>query len=513
MQANETALFSWRPHFRREWVACWLTVWVSGFLAHGYRMANFLLNGDGSRNLCSPGASLIEGRCFLDLAAALRSRYSAPWLCGVVALFWLSLALTLLIELFSLRSLPLVVLASAFLATCPTLTASFVYLYTADCYMLAFLLVVAAVFLSRKYPPWGCVAGAVCICLSIGIYQAYVTVALSLIVMLAILELFQKQSSVRVLCVSFAKEVVMVLAGGLLYKLVLTLFLHFTNTALIDYQGINKVGILSLWQYYLAVLKTLDKLLRAFGLESGPFASWNSALNFILLLLLAAATVLLLIQKRLYRRLPALLILLLLTGALFVVPFAVNFVSPAVQYHALMELGVWLLYFQLLVYLQEIHWAKPVLRSLGLTAVAALVVLTYHNTVNANIAYYIMQFNYEKSYYVASDVLSQLRRTEGFSVGSSKVAVIGYWPGHSSARMGTDPVLVGLSDDSFLDDQSLYLNFWDASFGIQVQGASPEEISAIEQSPAYQAMPCYPESAAVQQIDGIYVVKLSEDAG
>ncbi len=219
MPANETTLFSWRPHVKREWIACWLTVWVSGFLAHGYRMANFLLNGDGSRNLCSPGASLIEGRCFLDLAASLRSSYSAPWLCGIVALFWLSFALTLLIELFSLRSLPLVVLASAFLATCPTLTASFVYLYTADCYMLAFCLVVAAVFLSRKYPPWGCAAGAVCICFSIGIYQAYVTVALSLIVMLALLELLQKQSTVRALCADFAKEVGMVLAGGVFTKL------------------------------------------------------------------------------------------------------------------------------------------------------------------------------------------------------------------------------------------------------------------------------------------------------
>ena len=167
--------------FRPEWRLVFFSAFGFGLLAHFYKMANWLPNWDSLVFRYDAQQMLQYGRYFLSLACGLSSYYDLPWLNLLLGLLFLAGSTVCVAALLHLKKPVALVLTGALIAVFPTVTSTFAYEYVADGYCLAMLAAcLSALLLTR--PGWrSFFAGAACLWFSVGIYQAYLTVTITLL--------------------------------------------------------------------------------------------------------------------------------------------------------------------------------------------------------------------------------------------------------------------------------------------------------------------------------------------
>lgn len=89
---------------QREWITGFLATWILGLLAHAYRFFNFLPTWDSMFNFKGTGATFYSGRCFLGFFSGLSSEYDMPWVNGALSLFYISIVVVLLIDMFQVKA-------------------------------------------------------------------------------------------------------------------------------------------------------------------------------------------------------------------------------------------------------------------------------------------------------------------------------------------------------------------------------------------------------------------------
>lgn len=491
---------------QREWITGFLATWILGLLAHAYRFFNFLPTWDSMFNFKGTGATFYSGRCFLGFFSGLSSEYDMPWVNGALSLFYISIVVVLLIDMFQVKSRLSCILVAGLIVSFPTTTSTFAYMFTADGYMAAFLLSVLGVYLTYKIKH-GIWAGIVCIGLSMGTYQAYISVTLVVIMMIVIMDMMFEGKSFKQMFLDDWKYLILVLGGAIFYKVVDSIINAYYGITLTSYQGIGSMGILTLGQYKQALHKTLSCLADLWYLKTGiQEANHYAYANLIVILFVAATTVFLVIKNRVYKDIPGVIVTFLAAGLLPVVAFAVNFVSADVTYHTLMEMAVCFVYILLLLYIERGKWEKKAGKLWKTAGLLALVYLVYYNTINANLAYNSMNLSYQKSYAVCGNILDRIQDLDEYPQ-TAKVAMMGTYHAYSGGVEDLHPDIMGVSQDIYLEGDYHYIAMWNYCFGLGFALTSGEEKDAIRATEEYQNMAVYPAKGSVRVINNTIVVK------
>lgn len=159
--------------------AGFFSTFLLGLLIHMPIMLRDIPNHDGLASMYFDQNMITSGRWFLTVACGISSYYTLPWLIGLLAMLYLGIAAVLLVEFLEVRQGWAAVLVGGLLAVFPSLASTFAYVFTMDGYMLAVLLAVLAVLLTKKYR-LGFLPGALCLACSLGIYQSYLPFAVLL---------------------------------------------------------------------------------------------------------------------------------------------------------------------------------------------------------------------------------------------------------------------------------------------------------------------------------------------
>ena len=149
---------------KEEWMVGFITTWIVGLLAHAYRFFNFLPIWDSIYNFTGVGSTYTLGRWFLGYAGLITSMFDLPCINGAFSLFYISIVVILLTEMFEIKNKGMIVLCAAIFVSFPTVVSSFAYMYTADAYLLAFLLATLAVYLTCQKVGNDSRNGLSCIC-------------------------------------------------------------------------------------------------------------------------------------------------------------------------------------------------------------------------------------------------------------------------------------------------------------------------------------------------------------
>lgn len=182
---------------KKEYKIAFFTTFIITLLVHLYKFTNTLPNLDSIMNYYSNQNILASGRWALSLACGLSSYYDLPWVIAIFSCLFISLTVVVIIKLFKIDNPILITLIGALIGSSPATTETFFFQFTADGYMLSMLLAALAVYFSRidenrnSYKFFS----IMCICLSCGIYQAYVSFALILAVCYFIDILLNKEYS------------------------------------------------------------------------------------------------------------------------------------------------------------------------------------------------------------------------------------------------------------------------------------------------------------------------------
>lgn len=504
-------LIKWAARALSRNRVAFFSAFVAGLLAHMYMFTNKLPNHDEVLSLFTKGASLLSGRWGIDILNWLIPSYSVPWLNGILTIVLLSVSACLIVQLFSVKNSLLQGLLAGSITVFPSLTGTFSYMFTSSTYGISFLLAVLAVWLLTRNKKGSSLGALVCMILSLSIYQSYIALAASFLVLILFQRLLTEREIAPVIKTGFCYVGFLIASLGLYFALT-KLILLVCGTAFNDYTASNLTFSLSsvlsgVFQAYWVFLLTF--LRRYWGLIPTPF---SQAVH--ILCALASLALLWIWFRRNRDRKPGHYILMLALMA--ILPLAINCMylfTASESIHTLVLYGFIAVYIFFTI-LADHHIcqigsgevrckAKNAALNI-LTGGMALIIVC--NIFVANRLYLQMQMRYENSYAFYTSLLADLRQMPEFT-GNVKLAVIGeYDEPDFYSKFGIINVAGsgGITPDSYSMDY-----FMEYYLGLPIRMASETEIAAIMETQAYQNMAVYPYYGSSAIINETLVVRLS----
>ncbi len=498
---------------------------AAGLAAYGMMLTNVLNNHDSVYNLPSGfGAGVTSGRWFLELLGRLvedwwGGNYVLPLYNGLFALFYISLAYCLIVSLLRLRSRPLAVLLGCLFTVFPSVAGSFLYIFTAQYYALSVLLAVAGAWLADRRK-WGFLPGAVCLALSMGLYQAYLPLASALLLLCLLRRCFLGgEGEVRPVVAAAFRYLAALLLGLALYFIATAVSLRLCHVTLTAYNGINEMGRLSLAELPGLLLQAYkDVLLLPVYPVYGVAMSKVIRLAVLLCHVLSAALfVYLLLRARIKGlfRLGACLALLLLPVAMDLI---VLMCRPPIS--DMMSYGLVCLFF-LPAVLLELASSEAVSfsklpprnsRSIAAGLLAAALFLAGLNYIwQDNSNYTALFYTNQQTVQYLNSMLTRIRSLDGYSQ-DRKLAIIG-----DSIADRSFYNYIGENTGAHLRGNFIYYTnsySWKSwlqyYLGCAQPLAGPEETEALAKTDRVRAMPCYPDSGSLCLIGDTIVLKLAD---
>lgn len=511
-----TLFRTWNKKIRWQWKLAFISAELIGLLIHLPALVSDIPNHDGLASMYFDQNMITSGRWFLSTACGASSYYTIPWIIGLLGLLYLGLAAAALTELFEVDKGWAIVLISGLLVSFPALASTFAYVFTLDGYLLALLLAVLAVLLTKKFR-WGFLWGAVCLAFSMGIYQAYLSFA-ALLSVFALFMLYAGEKDIVKKAKGTLKYLCMGVLGTILYYVILQILLRVQGKELASYQGIS--GMVPAASGTGGIIRAVGKIYRDFFAFSAKgnvvFQNEFFLAALILLLLAAALSVQALIRSRRWWKNPLFFIAVLLSAA--ALPLATNLVlavSPDVTYHLLMRYQ-WVLYpIGLITFVSRRACLAKRGAVLEWAALLSAAVLVFCYAVTDNIGYSNLQKRYEKTYAYCQRLLDRIEQTEGYYQGIP-IAMIGVVGEESYPETDiTQPVtsnMIGLSGDSLVYTGANYQSFIKNYLGATLNILPPEAMEEMYYSEEYIAMDSFPGKNSIRIIDGIMYIKTENTA-
>lgn len=497
-----------RNKVKRPCAVAFFSTILIGLLAHMYKFTNHLPNWDSLMVHYYPIHNMIhQGRHLQLLSAAVRGFSDAPWVIGLLCFCYLGLAAALLVDFFEFRGNLCIILLCGIVVTSSVVTSGFGFLYMADAFCVAYLFAVLSVYLTKKYR-YGFLIGAFCLAFSLGNYQAYLPVAIAIILLWSMVEILKSEDGRlgKRFWSIIGRFLLMGCLGMVLYAFSLKLLLFLEKTELIGHQGMGSMHFPSLSLLGHAVINAyVDTAYFYFGSLRKP--SFYGVLNMICLGCLGYFAVRLIIRKKLYKQVGKLMLLAICTLVYPCVSHLFYFVTDEVQYHALMQFSLILIYV-LLFWLYEYSGEKhnPVY---WLTAGGG-VLLIYVMIIAANRGYLAQTMSYEKTYAMVERMVVKMEQLPDYR-SATKLAMLGNVEGTDKAVYGEEPALAGYTDGIFITHQKHMIAMLEEYFDVSLQGASKEEMLELSTQTDVEAMPCWPDAGSIIQIGDTIVCKVSEE--
>lgn len=514
------SIFEYKLHITREQKLAFASAFLFTLLIHLYKFTNTLPNHDSLYNYYSDQNVLGSGRWALSLACGISSFYDLPWVIGLLCCLWIALTAVVVVMVLRLHNPVLIILCGGLLAAAPSTTETFFFLFTADGYMLAMLLAALGVYFSRieetRTSRW--ILSAVCICISCGIYQAYVSFALILAVCYFMLVLLNDEFS-KADCLRWVlRQAVIYICALAAYYGIWKLMLFLTGTPVNNYQGISEVGSISLSLLLGGIPRAIQSVLLYFLqwniLEQG--LTLYSVLSILFLLILAGILLRSVRKSGILQRWWAVILLTLCLAA--IIPFACiwHFVSDSVGYRPMMLQCLTILFLFCAVLCHR--WASTAVQNLAVLLISAII---FNNSLMANISYFYLHQCYERTYAEGIEMMiaiHDLQKTEEFD----RIAIIGSRltdlalktvdsdTGEALPPGNLQMLSMMLEESLLLGEEHTYL-FLHNTFDMDLSPATYSESKALSQTAQFKAMPCWPDSGSLDVVDGILILKLSDN--
>lgn len=459
------------------------------------------------------------GRWFYGIAKiVMSSRYDLQWIEGIVAGVLVAFSSVMMMELLQIKSRRCRAILSLLIAGFPSMTATFVYQFCAPAYMLALFLAILAVYVIKESMTlWSACIAMICLALSLGCYQIYYIVALSMLLYTVFSKLARGEKLVA--CKSLVLYFAFAYFGGaVLYKLIDIILRKIFNYTLSSYQGINMVGDISWVTVLRGIIKIIKELLDFYSISFSFNGGFYSNCHKIIILLFIINTFIFVFfnnKINLCSKITVVTIILIslpLTYSLYLIT------GGNIFYHSLMLFGNIFFYIPLLLY-YEIANEEKVLRQskhrycikryISVFSLMALFFLGCYHAINANVTYKRMEQSSEITRFQTIEILTKI--DEVSEVGIEKLAIIGSFQTTASV-ISARPNIIGITYN-FLTDDNSFINYSRYYYARNFEVCDTKTKNNIRESEEFKCMNCYPRGDYVKKIGGVIVVKLSEEEG
>lgn len=249
IKSPETCIKSFFNLFDKTDLLILLTVFIIGFITNFY----FLNSGGLSPDALSESYFHIAGpweiqlgRFSLPLLDHLRFGFVNHFIIILIALSFMSGSIILIRRILKLKSRLLIFILTLLTAAAPQFTETYMYLYCADSYLLAFFGATLAVYALtkintiRKNKFWFLVAIFSTILVS-SLYQAYLGVLLGLLIIYTIKEIIETDTKTALK--KFLRNCLIIFIGICFYYILFRVFCKINHVRPSAYKGANGLGL------------------------------------------------------------------------------------------------------------------------------------------------------------------------------------------------------------------------------------------------------------------------------
>ena len=497
------------------WKVCFVSAVVVGLLAHLYKITNWLPNWDSLVFRYDSQNMIALGRWFLPVVCSFSSFYDLPFLNGIVSIVLHALSAVCICKILNVYRKITAFLIGAIIVSFPTVTSVMMYNYVADGYSFAFLLsTIAALLMTQAKPRY--ILAAVISALSMGIYQAYITVTIMLVLLKLIDETIYYNKGFSVIL----KKSILMLSSGVaavvIYAVVLKVLLAISSVELLEYQGINNAASLSSIDLLGSIYVIKETFIKCFfDLSAGINA--YVILNSIVALLTVVHYIKYIIENKIYKKPVNVFMLLVLSVMLVVGAGALAFVNSGIDYHNLMLMGYSIFYMFFIILYERGADKTSTLDGIKcwiiiLTAAA----IVSNQVVIANVSYHKAQMAYEKSYGVLIRIADRIEQTPE-AEDCDKILVIGALENSEEYSVNLTPNITGITNGYIIraDDETVNQSVLCSALGDYCE-KDYEFISGAEKEKFMQqedvaSMKNWPSKDCLKVIDDTIIIKLGTE--
>ena len=512
-------------------------------ITHSYRWMNTMYSHDSLLILQHDWKWQISlGRIFNPLYVWLRGYILAPMNIGILASIYIIVSAAFIIYMLKLKQKTSVILCCGFLATFETITfVNSTFLLSLDLDMLALLFsVLGAYFFTGEKSLKRYAAGVICITVMLGLFQSYIEVAILLICLEILRETLEGGDAGKLL-IKGLRCIGLIILSGILYYICLKIVMGYTGIShATSINGLAKMNNLTI-PYAISLAKdaykfTLKYLLYDSMIYHHSISRW---VYRILALFTVSGIAWIVNKRRLSKGNIALIIFLLM-----IMPLGGNcvYVLSLGLKHSLMNYAfVFFSVMAVMVYdLLSVPAGKEV--SADETESAGIEnKVEQENSRTKDFRFYathvipvlcaILIFNhvlFANQWYTRTDLYSRagvsfmtrlitdIEEVDGYEVGKTPVLILGHIDDNPASytvegfEIVSDP-MVGTLHHLAISYYQTYLNFFHYILGYSINMVPLNEVANYIDDPEINAMPVYPADGSVSLINGVLVVRLSED--
>lgn len=511
----ENVFKKWRATIAPQWWVCFWAAIALGLTAHLYKITGWLPNWDSLVFRHDPQNMVVLGRWFLPVVCSFSSLYDLPFLNGLVAILFHALGAVCICRLLNVEKNGTALLIGGIVAAFPTVTSVMMYNYVADGYAVAFFLSTLAALLMTQEKPRYLIA-ALLITLSAGIYQAYLTVTVTLILIKIIDDTVHRDVPVGTTLKKAVPMLITGVVGMVVYAVVLKVLLKVLSMEMLEYQGLNTSGSAASFDVA-ASLYTIKETFFSCFFDRSNGINLYVVVNAVVLVLTLAYFLKRIIQNKIYKK-PLALILIVLSPVMLILGAGLlAFINPQVDYHNLMRMGYVAFYLLFLLLYErgtEADDTHAAVQRWTVLAVAAVILV--NQVVIANLSYHKAQMAYEKSYGVLIRIADRIEQTPESDT-CDKILVLGALKDSKNYSVNLTPDITGITDGYILraDDevvgQSVLCSALNDYCGTDYTFVSGAEKDAIAARDDVTQMGIWPAKDCITVIDGTLIIKLSAE--
>lgn len=474
-----------------------ITGFCIGLLCYVFFFTNKVLQQDELAAMFGKGTTLSAGRWGLELAGIIFPDYSMPWVYGVLSLIMLSVASCIVTDTVDMRNCYLQCIFAALFTSSPSITGIFTQPYLSAANALAILLAVIGIrcFLLNPMRQWW--KGCICMVFSVSFYQAYISLAAGIAVVVLIKRLLSDRIQAKTVFRSCISTLGLLVISVAVYGAITLAVNAVFNVEVLSY-GYSDYGILMrLRVAYTAFAGYFIK---------GYFSFVNSVPSLIMHIMCICVTAYLFIRKCI--EIKDKYIIILASVLLVMLPLAINsmyLVSSVNVMSAIVFMSFNAMYLLMLVLFDGSVPAYPRLRGVLELGLTLIVVSNIYFANRISLKMYL-QTEELRSYYTS--LMTEVLDSGEYEPGKP-LAVIGTPQGTYSLDEIDSSNFIGLTAENIYDIYTR-MNYIRYYLGYDFQDISLDMQYYLSSTEKFTSMPCYPEEGCVAEIDGVTVVKLSD---
>lgn len=501
------------------------TAILVGIITHITMLTEMVMSQDGLWNSIKYSRAgdweLTLGRWGIELVGRFNNFIAIPTVATMSCIIAMAITAVILVELFDLKSKISIVGTSAILVLTPTFTATLLYIYTSFAYCFNMLIAALAIWFIYKYKnkKLGIVFSSLCFMLSLSIYQSYIGVTVGLCIMLSVLQLLKNKNNIKEVFINILRTIIAVLIGGILYYIVTKILLKVSGLEIAEYKGAENASIISIIFGLNKTILQAYKDFVAFFIRDRIVYNSNyrrEVMYIIFFIALGIATLINLIKLKENNKKTKYIKCSLMILFMILIPLGLNIIDILVvdtEIYSLTAVQMILIIpfaFAIFENLDNFNFIKW-------TAVITLILIMGTYYIADNTSYAALKLTYNQAYSTTMRIMDRIENTSEYKkdmpilfggiVGNNNYPRTSNLYNYTIGSMVNNVAFHG----TYGGQVGTWMSFLKIFYGLDIVLCPENVYYTIVNGEEYKEMEIFPAQDSIKIMDGIVVVKLSDD--